>query len=84
MIIVFTKHAQRKQEILRELGWDIDLTLVETAIRNPDRLGQTKQKQATAIKYLDQTHFLRVIYKTDGAIIRVITFHVAKKGRYAT
>ncbi|HEY4694733.1 MAG TPA: hypothetical protein VIH52_02100 [Candidatus Nanoarchaeia archaeon] len=83
MKVTFTRHALNKQEFLRELGWDISLDLVEGAINNPEFQGQTKYHQPTAIKSIDQDHVLRVVYEVRDDIISVITFHVARKGRYA-
>ena len=35
-----------------------------------------------ASKTFDATHVLRVVYRVEGDIIRVITFYPAEKGRY--
>jgi len=82
MKIVFTKHAFRKRGILKELGWDISLDLVEETVNEPDFKGKTNQGQLMALKYLDGKHNLRVAYKVKDDIITVITFHIARKGRY--
>ena len=82
MEILFTKHALRKQEILKDLGWYVDLDAVRSAIQQPDFQGQTKSGQKFALKSLDSNHQLRVVYKIEGDIIKVITFHVTVKGRY--
>jgi len=82
MKIVFTKHVLKKQEILKELGWNVDLKLVEQAVSRPDYFGKTSQNQPTAIKKLDESHILRVVYEIRNDIITVITFHIARKGRY--
>ena len=82
MKIHYTKHAFKKQEILKELGWGIRLKTVEETIKNPQVTGKTKQGQPTAIKFLDDKHILRVVYEVRSGIITVITFHIARKGRY--
>ena len=82
MKIIFTKHAFRKREILKELGWDISLDLVKETVSEPDFKGETKQGQPVALKYLDNKHVLRVVYKVGGDIITVITIHPARRGRY--
>ena len=82
MKIVFTKHALRKQEILKEMGWEINLDLVEKTIIEPGFKGRTRHKQPTAHRYLDDEHILRVVYKVGGDIITVITIHPARRGRY--
>jgi len=84
MQISFTNHALRKREFLKELGWGIDLKRVEHTIKSPDLSGKTKYDQDTAVSFLDKEHILRVVYKTEGGKITVITFHVSKKGRYGT
>lgn len=84
MKIVYTSHALKKKEILKELGWEVSFQMVEETIKQPDLEGKTKQNQPAAIKFIDKGHFVRVVYEKEGDIIRVITFHVSKKGRYGT
>ncbi len=82
MEVYFTKHALKKKEILKDLGWDLDFDLVEQTVSKPEFVGKTKTGEKFALKTLDKNHRLRVVYKVEGAIIKVITFHVIKKGRY--
>jgi len=84
MKTAFTKHALRKQEILRELGWGISLKFVEETIRKPHFTGKTRYGQPTAISLLDKEYILRVVYEERSGIITVITFHVARRGKYNT
>ncbi len=84
MKIIFTKHALKKKEVLEELGWDIELEKVRDAIRKPNVTGKTKLGQDTAIKFLENRYILRVIYEVRSGIITVITFHIARRGRYGT
>ena len=84
MKIVYTRHVLRKQEILKELGWDIYLKLIEETIRKPQFTSKNKRGQLTAISLLNKEHILRVVYEVRDDIIVVITFHVSRKGRYGT
>jgi len=82
--ITYTKHALNKKGLLKQLGWDISLNLIENMLLYPKLSGKTKQNQSTAISFLDKLHFLRVVYEKRNDIILVITFHVSRKGRYNT
>jgi len=82
MQIAYTKHALRKREILKELGWDLSLNQLEEAVKAPDFEGKTNQGQRAVLKHLDDRYSLRVVYEIRGDIISVITFYVARKGRY--
>lgn len=82
MEIIFTKHAIRKREILRDLGWAIELDSVKESVRKPDFEGKTKTGEQFVLKIVDERHSLKVVYKVEGAIIKVITFHITRKGRY--
>lgn len=84
MEIEFSKHALRKQEILKDLGWDISLDLIKNTIKNPSLTNKTRENQPTAISPLDGKHILRVVYEIRSGIIIVITFYVSRKGRYGT
>lgn len=84
MRIVYTKHAVEKFEILKRLGWKITKIKVNKTIKNPTWKGTSRFGQETAMCLIDERHILRVIFDHDGDIIKVITFHPARRGTYET
>lgn len=83
MKIVFTKHALRdKLPALKRLGWNITRGKVKSTIRNPKWRGTSKHGQETVMSLVDDKHILRVIFNREGDIIKVITLHIARRGKY--
>ncbi len=83
MKFIFTKHLTRdKLPILKELGWTITKAQIRNTIKNPKWTGITKRNQETAMSVIDKKHILRVIFKREGDIIKVITVHIARRGKY--
>lgn len=82
MEITFTKHAKDKFPILSELGWKITPAQVKNAIKQPQWKGQSRFGQETAMSLLDEEHILRVIFNHENDKIVVVTFHVARRGKY--
>jgi len=67
---------------LERLGWKITKRKVENIIKKPDWKGVSRFGQETALGLVDKIHILRVIFNKDGDIIKVITFHIARRGKY--
>ncbi|MEK7112830.1 MAG: hypothetical protein AAB875_05975 [Patescibacteria group bacterium] len=65
-MIFFTRHASRLENILKARK-------LET---------RTKYGDFATVSSLDKGHDLRIIYDIIDKDIKVITFHIAKKGRY--
>ncbi len=82
MKIVFTKHAIEKFPILTKLGWKLSKKDIERTIKNPAWKGISRFGQQTAMTLLDENHIIRVIYNIKDGIIKVITFHIARRGKY--
>jgi len=81
--IVFTKHALDKIKELELEGWFITKNKIYRTIKNPAWKGLTKEDQETAISLIDPKHIIRVVIRREGAgIIRVITFHIGRRGKY--
>lgn len=81
-MIVYTKHALDKFEILERFGWKITKTKISRTIKNPIWRGLSRFGQETAMSLLNDKHILRVIFDHDGDIIKVVTFHPARRGTY--
>lgn len=83
MKIVFTKHVLEDTiPRFKRLGWIITKTKIRQTIKVPQWTGITRFNQPTAMSLMDNDHILRVIFETDGDIIRVITAHIARRGTY--
>ena len=84
MKIVFTKHASvDKVAMLKKHKFVVNRKFIEEVVKNPeDEDKESDFPKVIASKGIDEKHVLRVVYKRKGAIITVITFYPAAKGRY--
>lgn len=84
MKIIFSKHAlEDKFKILSEHNFDLKQKDIIEVIKNPDHLDRESDKpKVIASKEIDEKHILRVVYKLEDGIIKIITFYPAEKGRY--
>lgn len=84
MKILYTKHALEKFAELGTEGWNITKAKIRQTIKNPKWKGSSQHGQETAMSLVDENHILRVIINRNSDIIKVITFHPGKRGRYET
>lgn len=77
----FTKHAREKFDFVRRYGFDVDKEKVREVVLSPDRLDE-RGGQFLALKALDETHALRVVYEERKGYLVVITFYPVKRDRY--
>ncbi len=85
MKINFTKHAvEDKFSELEKHGWKVTKTKIRSIIKKPEWKGVSKHGQETAMGLLDEKYILRVIFRRENGIITVITFHMARRGKYET
>ena len=82
MKIIFTKHALDKFAVLKRLGWNISKLDIKRTIRNPRWVGVSRHGEKTVMSLTGQNHILRIVFNIGDGIIKVITFHVARRGRY--
>lgn len=84
MKIVFTNHAIKdKFSLLVQRGFKFTKNDVKSVIANPEHIDKVSDYPKIIVsKGFDQKHILRVVYKTESGIIKVITFYPAEKGRY--
>lgn len=82
MRFIFTRHAQEKFAALELFGWKITERKVTLTILKPKWTGVSRYGQETAMTLLDTKHILRVIFDRDGDIMKIITFHPARRGSY--
>ncbi|MEK7521364.1 MAG: hypothetical protein AAB599_01000 [Patescibacteria group bacterium] len=82
MKIIYTKHAIDKIILINRLGWEVSKNKVRQVIKDPKWKGSSHFGQETAIGLVGKDHILRIILEREGGIIRVITLHIARRGRY--
>lgn len=81
--LVFTKHALKdKLSELERFGWRITKTKVKNIIKKPRWRGVSRHGEETAMDLVDDKHILRVIFNREDDIIKIITFHIARRGKY--
>ena len=82
--IFFTKHAKvEKFNILARHGFKVIASEIRDVIENPENEDKKSDYPNIIVsKTIDKTHILRVVYRKEGGIIKVITFYPAEKGRY--
>lgn len=84
MKIIFSKHIIKdKIPLLAKHGFVIAKKQIKQVITNPDHLDkESDHPKIIASKEIDKHHLLRVVYKIEDDIIKVITVYPAEKGRY--
>lgn len=84
MKIRFTKHAAiDKFAELSKHRFNLTQDDIKEVVKNPDHIDNYSDKPKIIVsKSFDEKHVLRVVYKLEGGIIKVITFYPAEKGRY--
>lgn len=84
MKIKFSRHAAiDKFEEFKQHKFDLTESNVIEVIKNPDHTDEESDKPKIIVsKSFDEKHILRVVYKREGGIIKIITFYPAEKGRY--
>ncbi len=84
MKVVFSGHALKdKFAIFKERGLNFTQKQVRAVIKDPDHVDKVSDFPKVIVsKGFDENHILRVVYKQEGGIIKIITFYPAEKGRY--
>ena len=83
MKIIYTLHALEKFKELKLEGWFITKNKIYQTLNNPKWKGLTKENQETALSLVDEKHIIRVVFERENdGIIKVITFHFGRRGRY--
>lgn len=86
MRFIFTRHAAIDKFLLlkkHKFKSSVAKQFIKKVILNPEHLDKTSDEpNYIASKSIDENHILRVVYKKEFDIIKVITFYPAEKGRY--
>ena len=81
-MIIFTKHASDKFGVLEKHKLNISRKQVLDTLRNPDLIDRSRLPLLIAQKTIDSRHVLRVVFKQQGRIWKVITFYPGRKKQY--
>jgi len=81
-MIVFTKHAKNKFEILKRHKFLITEKQVFETIEKPDLIDKSRLPLLIAQRKIDKNYVLRVVYKKEFDIIKIITFYPGRREQY--
>ncbi len=78
----FTKHAKRKFLRIRKSGFSVTKRQVQEAVAVPQRVEDRYDGTYVAMSVIDKFHVLRVVHRTEGDIIVIITFYPGRRKAY--
>ena len=81
-MVIFTKHAKNKFVILKRHGFIIFQKQVTETINNSDLIDHSRIPLLIAQRKIDKSHVLRVVYKREKDMIKVITFYPGRSKQY--
>ncbi len=81
-MIVFTKHATEKFNILKRHKFLVSKLQVARTVINPDSRDLSRLPLFIAQRKIDKTHVLRVVYKREAGNFKVITFYPGRAKQY--
>lgn len=81
MAIKYTKHIYDKLKLKEIIELKINLETIAKVLKNPTVVDKTIEPHQS-VGEISKTLSLSVIWRTEGDIIKVITFYPARKGRY--
>lgn len=81
-MIYFTKHALKKFEILKRHNFHVSKKQILKIITHPEIIDYSRMPLLIAQGKFDRIHVLRVVYKQEGEIIKVITFYPGRSKQY--
>jgi len=82
LFIIFTKHAEDKFEILKKHRFLISRQQVIKTLEKPDLIDRSRLPLLIAQRKIDKDYVLRVVYKEEFGVIKVITFYPGRKKQY--
>jgi len=81
-MIIFTKHAEDKFEILKRHKFLVSKKQVIKTIENPDLIDKSRLSFLIAQRKIDRDYVLRVVYKQKFEIIKIIIFYPGRRKQY--
>lgn len=82
MKIIYTRHAEDKLERPDIRKFEINKALIENSLGKSKHKSKTKYGEFFCLARVSSRHDLRIVYDIIGVDIKVITFHITRKGRY--
>ncbi len=84
MKVNYTRHAEDKLERTDIKRFKVSKKLIEDSLSKSKHKNRTKYGEFFYLVRVSAKHDLRIIYDIIEDSIKVITFHIARKGRYET
>lgn len=81
-MIIFTRHAGEKFNLLRKHKFIISKKEVLETIASPNLIDYSRLPLLIAQRKFDRTHVLRVVYKEEQGNMKVITFYPGRLKNY--
>lgn len=81
-MIIFTKHAKDKFAILLRHNFIVSTEQVIETVNNPDLIDRSRIPLLIAQRKIDKTHVVRVVYKEELGIKKIITFYPGRVSQY--
>ncbi|MDO8676188.1 MAG: DUF4258 domain-containing protein [Candidatus Azambacteria bacterium] len=81
-MIFFTKHAENKFEILKRHKFLISKNQVIKTVEKPDLIEKSRYPLLIAQRKTGRNYVLRVVYKKEFGVIKIITFYPGRIKQY--
>lgn len=81
-MIAFTRHAIEKFEVLKRHGFLVSEKQVLQVLMKPNLIDYSRLPLLIAQGKFDKDHVLRVVYKKEGSMIKIITFYPGRRKKY--
>lgn len=81
-MIIFTKHAKEKFGVLARHGFKVEVQDVLDTVNTPNKLDLSRLPLLIAQRQIDNKHVLRVVYKRQREVKKIITFYPGRDKKY--
>lgn len=81
-MIHFTKHAEEKFEVLKRHGFSVSKSEVIETINIPEMIDESRRPLLIVQRKIDKNHVLRVVFKEENGIKKIITFYPGRLKKY--
>jgi len=78
-MVIYTKHAKEKFKILKEQGFVVQKRVIEETVKSPELIDYSQLPLLIGQKSIDEKHILKVVFKKENGIIKIITFYPMRK-----
>lgn len=81
-MIVFTKHAKEKFSVLKRHKFLVSQNQILEAVEKPDLIDHSRLPLLIAQRKINRNYVLRVVYRIEGEVIKIITFYPGRIKQY--